>query len=370
MRRIVLQVNAGEDSVPQAMDIGIIKELDPHHMPETVFVHEATQRDLRFVRAYHWETTARRLVPVEGAVEIAQHIGVFGQGEETFLLGDALVFFQLRGDDAFMRVAASAAETHAELEQSMKTIYEPVEPAEDRHEIELIFWRTGAHGANASPRTLQVEPWPDIATNYSARTRARLERLVVHSGPPGGGRMVLWYGDPGTGKTRALQSLAWEWREWASFHYITDPEHLFGDADYMMEVVLFQNPLAREKWKVLILEDTGELLTLDAKVQTGQGLSRLLNLTDGLIGRLTKLMLLVTTNEEIGTLHPAVARPGRCTARIEFAPFTPGEARDWLSRRGCQAGDSTPKHLADLYAAIESRTHDEWRRVVGFGTAS
>lgn len=166
-----------------------------------------------------------------------------------------------------------------------------------------------------------------------------------------------------------MQALAWEWRGWARFHYITDPEKLFGDADYMMEVVLFRDMIHEEKWRVLVLEDTGELLTPDAKVQTGQGLSRLLNLTDGLIGRLTKLMLLVTTNEEVGALHPAVARPGRCAARIEFVPFSVPEAREWLARRGHQPNGSCPKHLADMYAAIESRAHDEWRKVVGFGAA-
>jgi len=188
------------------------------------------------------------------------------------------------------------------------------------------------------------------------------------SEPPPGGRIVLWYGDPGTGKTRALQALAWEWKEWATFHYVTDPE-LFGDANYLMDVVLSRHILNETAWRVLVLEDTGELLTPDAKVQTGQGLSRLLNLTGGLIAHLTKILLLVTTNEELGTLHPAVARPGRCAARVEFIPMSADEARSWLRARRQQIVEPTLKHLADLFARLEARELDEWKKAVGFGAS-
>ena len=40
-----------------------------------------------------------------------------------------------------------------------------------------------------------------------------------------------------------------------------------------------------EAWRLLVLEDTGELLTPDAKTVIGQGLSRFLNVVDGLIGQ-------------------------------------------------------------------------------------
>jgi hypothetical protein len=38
------------------------------------------------------------------------------------------------------------------------------------------------------------------------------------------------------------------------------------------------------------------------------------------------LIVLVTTNDDLRQLHPAVSRPGRCLAKIEFVPFTPKEA--------------------------------------------
>jgi SpoVK/Ycf46/Vps4 family AAA+-type ATPase len=71
-------------------------------------------------------------------------------------------------------------------------------------------------------------------------------------------------------------------------------------------------------WRLIVIEDADELLRADAKRETGQSLSRLLNLADGFIGRGLRTLIMITTNEPLGRLHPAVVRPGRCLAEIEF----------------------------------------------------
>ena len=104
-----------------------------------------------------------------------------------------------------------------------------------------------------------------------------------------------------------------------------------------------------------MLEDTGELLTPDAKAVIGQGLSRFLNVVDGLIGQGLRVLVLVTTNEPIKTLHPAVARPGRCAANIEFWPLTAEESSTWFARHGSAERSDEPLLLAELYARLEGR---------------
>jgi len=104
-----------------------------------------------------------------------------------------------------------------------------------------------------------------------------------------------------------------------------------------------------ERWRLLILEDTGELLAADAKERTGQGLSRLLNTVDGLIGQGLRVLVLVTTNEPLRRLHTAVARPGRCAMQLEFLPFTAAEGQRWLERHGAE-GRGRGGTLASLYA--------------------
>lgn len=108
--------------------------------------------------------------------------------------------------------------------------------------------------------------------------------LAFDAFPPTTGRASDLAGVPGTGTTHALRALAWEWREWCELHYVTDPEQLFGGrTDYLMDVVLEQAD--EDKWRLLVLEDTGELLAADAKERTRQGLLRLLNVVDGIIAR-------------------------------------------------------------------------------------
>jgi hypothetical protein len=82
----------------------------------------------------------------------------------------------------------------------------------------------------------------------------------------------------------------------------------------------------------------------------GQGLSRFLNVVDGLIGQGLRILVLVTTNEEIKKLHPAVARPGRCAANVSFGPLSQDEADAWLGERGADATVDGAATIAQLYA--------------------
>jgi hypothetical protein len=165
------------------------------------------------------------------------------------------------------------------------------------------------------------------------------------------GRLMLWQGKPGTGKTYALRALANEWRHWCEFHYITDPEALLGRAGYLLHLVLHETG-DDSRWRLLVMEDTGELLSIDARQSVGQALSRLLNTTEGLLGQGLRVLLLITTNEDLGKLNPAVTRFGRCLSAVEFAPLTRDEAASWLACFGSETEPSGPLTLSELYAAI------------------
>ena len=78
------------------------------------------------------------------------------------------------------------------------------------------------------------------------------------------------------------------------------------------------------------------------------------------------MLVLVTTNEEIRSLHPAVARPGRAAANVEFVPLSADESRAWLDAHGVAAGDAEARTLAALYAQLEGRDPSEPPRPVGF----
>ncbi|MCL1800546.1 MAG: hypothetical protein FWG25_04170, partial [Promicromonosporaceae bacterium] len=81
----------------------------------------------------------------------------------------------------------------------------------------------------------------------------------------------------------------------------------------------------------------------------GAALGRLLNLTDGILGQGTNALVLLTTNEDLKTLHPALIRPGRALAKVEFPPFSTEDANEWLGGSAYVDGSTT---LAELYERL------------------
>jgi hypothetical protein len=349
--------------------------------PSSLFLARALERELPIVKTEDWTTSATSLDSVGGAL-----LTVATPGGAQLLLerGPTLVFVSLYHGHIY---AAAADEAREPVEAALQWLRERL-PAPDpsaTHEVTVNFWTYSRHGPQPSWRSISVPAWDEIRENYGRATRNGLESIMTEFEPSRAGQLILWHGKAGTGKTYALRALAWEWREWCEFHYIVDPDAFFGEhADYLMSVLLTPTQIElpqhavmgvshaeiayagvhdedgqeQKAWKLLMLEDTGELLTADARALIGQGLSRFLNVVDGLIGQGLRVLALVTTNEEVRKLHPAVARPGRCAANIEFTPLAAEEASAWLARHGIEEEQPATTTLASLYATLQGVSAD------------
>lgn len=271
----------------------------------------------------------------------------------------------------FLAQAATPQIAEATVEKYMGLLQEPVKAKSD-DQVSIEFCHASSRGVQRSRRNVRCPAWAELDGNYPAAAGVALGRLCATS-EPASGRLVLMWGAPGTGKTTAVRALAREWAAWCRTSYVLDPETLFGSSEYFHDLALdgqrtlFDDddemlemvrpkPTSQPSWRLLVIEDADEVLRADAKLRSGQALSRLLNLTDGIVGQGMRTLVLVTTNEPVSELHPALIRPGRCLAQIEVGHLGASEAAAWLRREGHEelvaklpAGGCS---LADLYALV------------------
>lgn len=258
----------------------------------------------------------------------------------------------------------------ADATQQMDTYEKQIPPREARGEqwVNVAFWTLAPNGnASYQDRDIEASSWDDVKLNYPAQDRngrsVRLSLDELHSWtqPPDRGRLMLLHGPAGTGKTRALASLARSWKSWCSIHYVVDPDRFFSSAYYMMSVLLDSGHwTAKDMWRLIIVEDADELLSADAKHRKGQDVSRLLNVCDGLVGQGLRILVLITTNEEVGKMHPAIVRPGRCVANLAIGKLNSDDANHWRTAHnlkphetnGSSSRNGNGVTLAELYEEL------------------
>jgi Domain of unknown function (DUF5925) len=275
--------------------------------------------------------------------------------------GSWVLLSRRSGDSAVFTVAAGTDEAAAAiLARLTRGISCP--PPASTHQVRVRFWWM-SETVNYRSRTIGVIPWDEISGNYAGSLREPLGQMMKMRPADIRGRVILLHGPQGTGKTTLLRALGSAWRDWCTVSYILDPERALNNGAYIMQALLDsqdqevpcpcvpgddrETPAApSESWRLIIMEDCGELITAGAKKESGQALSRLLNLADGILGQGCNLVFALTTNEPVGELHPALTRPGRALASLEVPPLPEAEAAEWLGRPVPPGADLT---LAGLF---------------------
>lgn len=159
------------------------------------------------------------------------------------------------------------------------------------------------------------------------------------------GRLVLFDGPPGTGKTHLIRALAHD----ISTRFVLIPSAMVGEltGPGLMPSLL----VIREEGRpiVLVIEDADAALTTRERAGTTR-LAELLNLGDGLMGELADIRIVCTTNAERTALDAAVTRPGRLCRHIHVGELTAVEATECYKRlTGKETEITTPKTVAEIY---------------------
>lgn len=223
---------------------------------------------------------------------------------------------------------------------------------------------------NRLAQFIRAPKWDEIQHNYPS-IRSQLSDLFAMKEPWKHGRIMIWFGPPGTGKTYCIRSLMMAWRQWFNFIVVTDPERLTAEPAYYYQVASdsAERPMRYrlevddedastgvsqkgDKRVLFILEDTADLIMPESRSQHFDKINKLLNITDGLLGQGREDLFLITFNEPVERIDPAFTRPGRCLSKIEFPKLSKNEAEHWLETRDSQVSISDEMTLAELYARV------------------
>ena len=194
--------------------------------------------------------------------------------------------------------------------------------------------------------------WVD---SFTKRTRSRTGGLTILEGPPG------------TGKTSLVSELIRRLRETHLFYVLPVCNDGSLTSPDWVSFWQGQNRVHSDRTKVVVMEDAERIL-LGREPSERDAVASVLNIADGLLGRMLKLHLLCSVNARLDALDPAIQRPGRLMNYRRFAPMPRDRAVSLAALQGAAfspAADVEEFTLAQVLqpSPVEPKTE---RRSIGF----
>lgn len=340
-------------------------------LADAKYPYAATQK---FRSNVLWEETVEVLSKTGTISFRARETDAWGDTDHALLLepskGDGVIVVEC--NQGYGRWTVSISATSMEVaERYMEAMARllphppppPPEPPRDFSEVRIAFWMQDPMSgyADSMSRWITTTKWSDVAANYPGELNPKLAELMAMTDPGSAGKLILFDGPPGTGKTRAILTLISEWRDWCSASVVTDSDQFFGSATYLNSIIFNSEGMGR--WLLIVVEDGDEFINVDGRETKGQAIARLLNLNDGIVGQGLKLLTLMSTNVQAEKLNPALVRPGRCLSTLHFGGFSEADAIAWLQAKGIAepvlpeiAEDADGWSLASLYKTLADFT--------------
>ncbi len=173
-------------------------------------------------------------------------------------------------------------------------------------------------------------------------------------------------GEPGTGKTTFIRHLIHQLRRTHWFYYLPANQLEMLTAPHLVQFWIRESYEAKNKTKVIVVEDAEPLLMARGRDNHDQ-LSNFLNIADGLPGEFLKLHLICTINCKIDKLDPAVTRTGRLIAYRNFRRLTRAEAARLALAKGLAIQVQESYSLAEIYNEQRSGFEEMTTQRLGFG---
>jgi hypothetical protein len=199
----------------------------------------------------------------------------------------------------------------------------------------------------------------DLDHNYGSSFLPVHDKILKTLNQKKGKGLVLLHGEPGTGKTHYLKYLASKIKDKKVMFvppylvdFITSPE---------MTPFLIENSDS-----ILFIEDAERVIT-DRDTNGANGVSNILNLTDGILGDILNIQIVATFNMDRKKIDTALLRKGRLIAEHKFDKLKIDDANKLIKHLGMNHIAADDMTLTEIYNLQEVEyKSEEPKRKIGF----
>lgn len=182
----------------------------------------------------------------------------------------------------------------------------------------------------------------NIELNYGGEFSKVNEKIIksLHENHSG---LYMFHGIPGTGKTTYIRYLA----------SVLKKDVIFFPTSFIDEITnpAILNLLRKKQDCILILEDAEKALTKRHLSDQPSLVSTLLNMTDGILGDVLKLNVIVTYNCDRQDIDEALLRKGRLKAEYSFGGLSKENAEKLIKKLDLDIKAEDNMTLADIFYA-------------------
>jgi hypothetical protein len=298
-----------------------------------------------------------QLVQLGEEVLISKTVDELEEDEEPFIIGGEIILPSFDYEDGsiyfykdnFIQITS---ESGKEKNKCKLTFYYPTsqecvdeEFAQfmDLDKRPNIFMVNQDYGNfNFSKFNINLPETFEIGLNYGKNFESVSEKIIksLHENSSG---LYMLHGRPGTGKTTYIRYLA----------SVLKKDVIFFPTSFVDEIT---NPsilslLKKKQDCVMILEDAEKALTKRSLSDQPSLVSTLLNMTDGILGDILKLNVIVTYNCDRQDIDEALLRRGRLKAEYSFQGLKQDEAKKLIKKLDLDIKAEDNMTLADIYYA-------------------
>ena len=198
---------------------------------------------------------------------------------------------------------------------------------------------------------------PLIRENYSKELMEDYDKAITALKDNTGGRIVILQGPAGTGKTFQIRGMITD----LDFVSLLIPASLVSELDgpAFLPLLLDINRDEKDKPILIIVEDGDDCLINRDEGNNMSAISSLLNVSDGILGSILDIKIVVSTNAEIKDIDKAILRPGRLCAHLFVDPLPYGKSMEVIRRLSKNEKFELPEKreyvLAELYAIANDK---------------